>query len=134
MILVDTAVVGAGPAGAAAAHRLAAGGHDVALIDKATFPRDKFCGDGLTTLCLRELDEMGFSPRSLPSFAEVHGATIRSPEGTVHDIPLPEGPGLFAAVVKRSEFDDALFDYAVSAGATPYLGHKVTLLSMGPTE
>ena len=132
MILVDTAVVGAGPAGAAAAHRLAAGGHDVALIDKATFPRDKFCGDGLTTLCLRELDEMGFSPRSLPSFAEVHGATIRSPEGTVHDIPLPEGPGLFAAVAKRSEFDHALFDYAVSAGATPYLGHKVTAFEHGP--
>jgi len=45
VITVDTAIVGAGPAGAAAAHRLAAAGQDVLLIDKATFPRDKFCGD-----------------------------------------------------------------------------------------
>lgn len=131
MISVDTAVVGAGPAGAAAAHLLAAAGHDVALIDKATFPRDKFCGDGLTTLCLRQLEEMGYSPTQLPSFAEVHGVTLRSPSGTIHDIPLPDGPGLYAAVARRAELDHGLFNFAVSAGATPYLGNKVTGIDTG---
>jgi len=80
MISVDTAIVGAGPAGAAAAHSLASAGHDVLLIDKATFPRDKFCGDGLTTLCLRQLEEMGFSPSAIPSFTPVHAAVLHAPK------------------------------------------------------
>lgn len=126
MITVETAVVGAGPAGAAAAHALAAAGHDVLLIDKATFPRDKFCGDGLTTLCLRQLEEMGFSADSIPSFTPVHGAMLRAPSGKEHDVPLPTGPGLYAAVARRSELDHSLVDFAASAGATLLLGEKVT--------
>ena len=53
--LVDVVVVGAGPGGIAAAltaHRL---GCSVICVDKATFPRDKTCGDGLTTGALRDL-------------------------------------------------------------------------------
>ena len=41
----DTIIVGAGPAGATAAYYLATGGKRVALLEKATFPRDKYCGD-----------------------------------------------------------------------------------------
>ena len=41
-------VIGAGPAGTAAAIELRAAGHAVTVIDKAFFPRDKCCGDGLT--------------------------------------------------------------------------------------
>ncbi len=125
MISIETAVVGAGPAGAAAAHSLAASGHDVLLIDKATFPRDKFCGDGLTTLCLRQLEEMGFSADAIPSFTPVHAAQLRAPSGREHLIPLPEGPGLYAAVARRAELDHALVDFAVSAGATPRFGEKI---------
>ena len=55
-------VVGAGPAGAAAAITLARAGRDVVLVDKATFPRDKICGDGLTTGALRLLEELGLDP------------------------------------------------------------------------
>ena len=47
MITADVVVVGGGPAGAAAAIELARDGRDVAVVDKATFPRDKTCGDGL---------------------------------------------------------------------------------------
>ena len=125
MIDVETVVVGAGPAGAAAAHRLAASGRDVMLVDKATFPRDKFCGDGLTTLCLRQLEEMGFSADGVPSFTPIHGAQIHGPTGREYDIPLPSGPGLFAAVARRSEFDHALVDHAISAGARSLFGEKV---------
>jgi geranylgeranyl reductase family protein len=116
------AIVGAGPAGSAAAHRLAEAGEDVLLIDKATFPRDKFCGDGLTTLALRELDEMRFDPSTVPSWTPVHEAFIRSPGGRDHHIPLPDGPGLHAAIARRSELDHALVDFAVAAGARTLFG------------
>jgi geranylgeranyl reductase family protein len=51
----DVLVVGAGPAGSAAAHRLAKSGASVLLADKATFPRDKPCGGGLTMRAVRLL-------------------------------------------------------------------------------
>ena len=44
----DVAVVGAGPAGSVAAQRLAAVGVRVVLLERATFPRDKPCGDGVS--------------------------------------------------------------------------------------
>jgi geranylgeranyl reductase family protein len=49
----DVLVVGAGPAGSAAAMHLARGGARVLLADKARFPRDKPCGGGLTGRALR---------------------------------------------------------------------------------
>ncbi|MTA14994.1 MAG: FAD-dependent oxidoreductase, partial [Actinobacteria bacterium] len=51
-LTADVVIVGAGPAGAAAAAYLARSGRTVLLADKVAFPRDKCCGDGLTTLAL----------------------------------------------------------------------------------
>src|SRR5438093_2652574 len=51
----DAIVVGAGPAGSVAAYRLAAAGARTLLLDKATFPRDKPCGGGVTGRALRML-------------------------------------------------------------------------------
>ena len=65
--IADVVVVGAGPAGAAAATVLARAGRDVVVVDKAVFPRDKCCGDGLTTLALRELERSGSSPARSPT-------------------------------------------------------------------
>ena len=55
----DVIIVGAGPAGSATAHRLASAGRDVLLLEKASLPRDKVCGDGLTPRAVRSLIDMG---------------------------------------------------------------------------
>ena len=70
----DVLVVGAGPAGSAAAEWAARAGLDVVLADAATFPRDKTCGDGLTPRAIREMhrqvgvlrmDEQGLAKRGV---------------------------------------------------------------------
>src|SRR5262249_17983503 len=55
----DAVVVGGGPAGAAAAARLAAQGFVTILVDRATFPRDKVCGDFVGPAALAELADLG---------------------------------------------------------------------------
>ena len=93
------------------------------VIDKAVFPRDKCCGDGLTTLALRELELLGFDPVAVVDWQVIDGAVIRSPSGRQVRVPLPPGPGTFAAVAPRLQLDDALVDVAVKAGATVLQGH-----------
>ena len=78
---VDVVVVGGGPAGAAAAITLARAGRDVRAVDKATFPRDKCCGDGLTTGALRLLEALGLDPATVPSWQRVDDVVVRSPSG-----------------------------------------------------
>jgi menaquinone-9 beta-reductase len=119
---VDVVVVGAGPAGVAAAVTLAGAGREVVLVDKAVFPRDKCCGDGLTTLALRELAALGFDPGQVADWQPVGGAILRSPSGRQVTVPLPAGPGTFAAVVPRLQLDAALVDLAVKAGVTVVTG------------
>jgi len=119
---VDVVVVGAGPAGAAAATHLAAAGRDVVVVDKAAFPRDKCCGDGLTTLALRELEALGFEPSGVADWKVVDGAVLRAPGGRQVRVPLPPGPGTYAAVAPRMQLDDALVDVAIKAGATVLQG------------
>ncbi len=76
----DVLVVGAGPAGTSAAVWLARGGMSVTIIDKALFPRDKCCGDGLTTLALRELEPIGLQPDMVPSWSERRGRLAEFPQ------------------------------------------------------
>ena len=122
----QTVVVGAGPAGTAAAIVLARARHDVLIIDKATFPRDKCCGDGLTALALRELEHLGLDPGRIESWNVVRDATVRSPSGSERIYPLPSGPGCHAAVVPRIDLDAALLDLAQASGARVEQGHTVT--------
>ncbi len=116
MRTTDVLVVGGGPAGAAAATYLARSGRDVIVVDKSAFPRDKCCGDGLTTLALRELEPLGFLPSTVANFTPVDTAWIRSPAGVEIRLPLPPG-GLFAATAPRRELDASLLGLARDAGA-----------------
>jgi geranylgeranyl reductase family protein len=117
MLSSDTLIVGAGPAGATAATLLARAGRDVLVVDKATFPRDKCCGDGLTALALRELDRLDFQPSAVESWRVVDEVVIRSPSGSERRYSLPDGPGYHAAVARRVDLDNALVVLARKAGA-----------------
>ena len=68
---VDVLIVGGGPSGSAAATVLADSGRSALIVDKATFPRDKCCGDGLTTLALRLLEALDFDRSTVESWLDI---------------------------------------------------------------
>ena len=118
-------VVGGGPAGAAAAITLARAGTSVLLVDKARFPRDKCCGDGLTADALRQLEGLGLRPESVPDWQQVDAVHVRSPVGRTVRFPLP-ADGQYAVVAPRAQLDAALLDVARAAGVKVADGHGLT--------
>jgi len=122
---VDLAIVGGGPAGSAAAVTAARAGASVLVVDKASFPRDKCCGDGLTTLALRLGEELGLDPGAIAGWQVVDGAVLHGPSGRTIRFPLPRGDGQYAVVVPRREYDAALLDLAQRAGANVRVGHAM---------
>jgi menaquinone-9 beta-reductase len=125
-IVIDVVVVGAGPGGIAAAITASSRGCSVVCVDKATFPRDKTCGDGLTTSALRRLEALGLTKGAFTAThpAVVHETVIVSPSGRRVTLPLP-GDGLHAAVVARRDLDAALVGLARRRGVDVREGHAV---------
>lgn len=118
----DIIVVGAGPAGSAAATWAAKQGLRVALLDKATFPRSKLCG-GL------------FTERSRAYFKEIFGRDVDlskavtrrdivfchagEPLATLHDVPPLH-------LTMRLDLDAQMFGHALAAGAADFTGRAIT--------
>ena len=112
----DVLVVGAGPAGAAAAAWAARAGRDVVLADAAVFPRDKACGDGLTPRAIAELSAV---------YAELVAAgTVLGERSAPDDLVGTQGHVLRA--------DDLLSTLAVEA-AVHHLDLVVRLDRPGPS-
>lgn len=122
---LDVVVVGAGPAGAAAALSAARRGARVRLLERHRFPRDKTCGDGLTAAALRHLEELGVPLPTLPSVQPVHEVVLVSPSGRRVTLPMP-GDGWHATVVPRADLDQLVVRTAVAAGVELVEGFEVT--------
>jgi geranylgeranyl reductase family protein len=131
--VADVAIAGGGPAGAAAAITLARAGRRVVLVDKARFPRDKYCGDGLTAGALRQLEGLGLDPEAVGSWQRVTEVVVRSPSSRTIVFPLPYD-GTFAAVARRLDLDAALLDVARGAGVDVLDGHGCVGARATPSE
>jgi geranylgeranyl reductase family protein len=122
----DAIVVGAGPGGASAAYWLAAAGRRVVVLDKATFPREKVCGDGLTPRAVRCLLAMGVETAG-DGWARADGLRIIG-AGTTLELPWPElseFPG-YGLVRTRLDLDGLVLDRARAAGADVWEATSVT--------
>jgi geranylgeranyl reductase family protein len=109
----DVLVVGAGPAGSAAARALSLGGARVRLLERARFPRNKPCGGGITTRALKRFPHLPAVLDAIPtryiSRLYLEGPSSR---GVVLTSPTPA-----VVTVRRVDFDQALARLAVEAGA-----------------
>jgi menaquinone-9 beta-reductase len=114
----DVIVVGAGPSGATAAYHLARAGVSVLLLEKASFPREKVCGDGLTPRGVAQLIKLGIDTSEDAGWLHNKGLRIYGGGMRLHlDWPeLGDFPG-YGLVRKRADLDEMLARHAQKAGA-----------------
>lgn len=111
----DVVIVGAGPAGCAAAYRLSGKGLKIALIDKDTFPRDKICGDALGADVTKQFHLISESlTEKLDQFKEKipsNGVRFFTPKHEKLDIQFSKPESIFGGgfVAKRIDFDNFFF-------------------------
>jgi geranylgeranyl reductase family protein len=110
-VRADIVVIGAGPAGSAAAAVLAAGGARVVLADRAAFPRDKICGDALLPDALAALARLGAEREVRRAGHAVAALRLRSYGGRSVRLPLD------GVVMRRAALDALLVARAAAAGA-----------------
>jgi geranylgeranyl reductase family protein len=131
----DAVVVGGGPAGAAAAARLAARGFRTVLIDRAIFPRDKVCGDFVGPTALAELADLGVAQteafRATSKLADL-ALHVDGDQLPVMGIPQVDGLPGYGRVIPRLQLDAWILDAARQAGATVLDGRKVTAVQQAP--
>lgn len=126
----DVIVVGAGPAGCAAAAAVAQAGPGLAVlvVDRAEFPRDKACGDGIAYEVTDELSRLGFDvARVFHGTAEVDRLALRSPNGVLVHRQMRHR----VRVVPRQVFDARLVEDVRRRGIQ-VRRHSVRAVEVGP--
>ena len=117
----DAIVIGGGPAGSTTAWRLARAGWSVALVERATFPRRKVCGEFLSATNLPLLRELGIAAEFLTMGGpEVrHVGVFAGEEAVIGDMPRFTGDAHgWGHALGREHLDTRLLDRASSAGVT----------------
>jgi menaquinone-9 beta-reductase len=116
----DVLVIGAGPAGSAAAITAAKAGLRVALLDKASFPRDKLCGGAVTGRARHYADAV-FG--SLPDDLFHVSRSVRISAGTTTLARLSQTPPIYMTM--RATFDAVLRERALAVGAQDFCGQRI---------
>lgn len=130
----EVIVVGAGPAGSAAAVTLARAGQRVLLLDRAAFPRDKPCGDLIGARAIAAARSLGVAEDDLAPYAPLRGAFVAADAGAVDLAPRTRlGRAALsrtdARVIPRTVFDAAMVRAAGRAGAEL---RQVTVRAVSP--
>jgi geranylgeranyl reductase family protein len=116
----DVLVIGAGPAGSAAALTLAQAGLDVVLVDQHPFPRDKVCGDALIPDAHKALARLGVLDEVMRQAQAARFLSCISPRGGRVDVAGT------LAVLPRKQLDDIVCRAAVAAGARMFAPVRFT--------
>jgi geranylgeranyl reductase family protein len=127
----DAIIVGAGPAGSAAAITLARAGISALLLDRDDFPRDKTCGDLIGSQALRLAYELGVPRDAFAAFPPLRGFALHTADDCVKQSQASAARQLEARVVPRLVFDATLVRQAQTQGAT-FRRLKVTAVLREP--
>lgn len=116
----DIIIVGAGPAGSTAAYYLAKNGAKVILFDRETFPRDKVCGDFVSPISIKELQNMGITDSV--EFQQTNHITkaavfLDGEQIIVGEMPKISGLTYGGRVIPRKKLDHWIINAARNAGA-----------------
>lgn len=124
-------VVGAGPAGASLAIRLAQRDFEVTLIERETFPRHKLCGEFISPECLGHFEDLGVLDEMLLAGGDRIGETrFYAPGGRSFGVSSRSFYGRgFALSLSRAEMDMRLLDRAKSLGVAVFEDSSVNAIS-----
>jgi 2-polyprenyl-6-methoxyphenol hydroxylase-like FAD-dependent oxidoreductase len=133
----DALIIGAGPAGASLAIRLARLGWRVTLVEQAHFPRQKVCGECLGPASLELLDELGLGSKikALAGPAICHVAWMAGERTVVAEMPAcADGRYAYGCAIGRDCLDGLLLEHARSQGVQIVQPAKVRRVSGEPGE
>ena len=125
--MVDVAVAGGGPAGAACALALARAGLRVTLIERAAFPRRKICGEYLNGGAVAALDRLGLAAAVREHATGLRGVRLVPPRAPAVELPFGHG----ALACERATLDALVLGAAVAAGVTLVRGRVEDVLREG---